>query len=391
MVTNNSVITKEQCDLIVATNPAFYRIDTVVDGVNVFIYNYRLASITDFTDALRDNSNLQAFELRGITFVEQPDGSFERFLALSKFFNYSETVGWMPEDLAAKHIRCVYDKLDGSMIHFIRLPNGKFVAKTKQVFDSDQAIAANKILEKSHALQAYLSYMYKSKTTPIFEYTAPDNHVVIPYSKQELTVIQVRLNESGAYLPVVFTPPNINRVDSRTYSLHDLTRMQKTVTGEEGWIANMDGKLVKFKTDWYFIQHRAKEGLSSNKLSLFELVMNDGFDDAISLLDPSFSELKQTLEQEASLLRHWYNHAYKEVQHAVDFWNEHFQTMSVQKGYAEAKKHMVMLFKQNQWFHVIIQVAEKKNDLDKTLREYMLKKYNKDTLVVELLNKLKEG
>lgn len=385
--------TKEQCDLIVSKNEAFYRRDYVIDGYDVVVYNYRLASISDFSFPVRTRGceTMRAFELRGLTFVKQEDGSWERFLALSKFFNYGETVGWMPEDLAAKHIRCVYDKLDGSMIHFIRLPNGKFVAKTKQVFDSDQAIAANKILEKSHALQAYLSYMYKSKTTPIFEYTAPDNHVVIPYSKQELTVIQVRLNESGAYLPVIFTPPNIGRVHTRTYSLHDLTRMQKTVSGEEGWIANMDGKLVKFKTDWYFIQHRAKEGLSSNKLSLFELVMNDSFDDAIALLDPSFTELKQTLEQEANLLRHWYNRAYKEAQHAVDFWNEHFQTINAQKGYAEAKKRMVMLFKQNQWFHVIIQVAEKKNDLDKTLCEHMLKKYNKDTLVVELLNKLKEG
>ena len=39
---------KDQCDYITTRNPAFYRRDMVVDGANVAVFNYRMASLGDF-------------------------------------------------------------------------------------------------------------------------------------------------------------------------------------------------------------------------------------------------------------------------------------------------------------------------------------------------------
>jgi len=75
--------TKEECDKIVEKCEAFYRADRVVEGVNVAIYDYRLASISDFVD-------YEAFEMRGLCFVETDTG-WERNILLQKFFNISQT------------------------------------------------------------------------------------------------------------------------------------------------------------------------------------------------------------------------------------------------------------------------------------------------------------
>jgi hypothetical protein len=73
--------TKKECDAIVERNDAFIKTDRVIEGYNVVIYDYRLASLSDF---VKD----EAFELRGLTFVENPEtGEWERNLLMNKFFN----------------------------------------------------------------------------------------------------------------------------------------------------------------------------------------------------------------------------------------------------------------------------------------------------------------
>ena len=78
------LLTKEECDLIVEKSEAFYRADREVEGCNVAIYDYRLASLSDFVDN-------KAFELRGLCFVEQENGSWQRNLLMQKFFNIGQT------------------------------------------------------------------------------------------------------------------------------------------------------------------------------------------------------------------------------------------------------------------------------------------------------------
>jgi len=75
--------TLEEVETICENTDAFFIKDTVVEGQNVKLVDYRLASISDF-------ANNNAFECRGLCFVQQDNGTWERNLLLNKFFNLSQ-------------------------------------------------------------------------------------------------------------------------------------------------------------------------------------------------------------------------------------------------------------------------------------------------------------
>jgi hypothetical protein len=113
---------------------------------------------------------------------------------------------------------------------------------------------------------------------------------------------------------------------------------------------------------------------------------SENFDDAISIMDDSFSELKETLNRKANYIRHWFNEQLIWVENGVTGYNELYKNIySFRDGYKEFKKEFIQQYKTHPWFHVIIQVAEKGKDADKVLREAILKKYNREDLVKGLL------
>ena len=62
----------------------FYESKFVIDGFNISIFNYRLVQYSDF-------KNNSAFEMRGLTYVFNSDGSlYKRYLLLHKFFNLNQ-------------------------------------------------------------------------------------------------------------------------------------------------------------------------------------------------------------------------------------------------------------------------------------------------------------
>lgn len=78
---------REDCQRIVRQSDAFYCTQTEVNGYLVEIYNYRLASFTDFEDN-------DAYELRGLTFIYNPETStWERNILMNKFFNINQVSG----------------------------------------------------------------------------------------------------------------------------------------------------------------------------------------------------------------------------------------------------------------------------------------------------------
>jgi len=69
--------TKEEYDTIVENNEAFYRIDRIVEGQEVAIYDYRLTSLSDFVDN-------EAFEIRGLCFIKNSKGEWKRNILMIK-------------------------------------------------------------------------------------------------------------------------------------------------------------------------------------------------------------------------------------------------------------------------------------------------------------------
>ena len=74
----------ESVALTIGKDAPFYESKLVVNNYSVSIFNYRLSQYSDFID----NS---AFEMRGISYVFNSDGSlFKRYLLLHKFFNLNQ-------------------------------------------------------------------------------------------------------------------------------------------------------------------------------------------------------------------------------------------------------------------------------------------------------------
>ena len=86
-VSQNAIPTYEQAvELCSGEEAPFYESKMVVDGFNVSVFNYRLAQYKDFANPIPEKPELKGYEMRGLTFVFNEDGSlFRRFLLLEKF------------------------------------------------------------------------------------------------------------------------------------------------------------------------------------------------------------------------------------------------------------------------------------------------------------------
>ena len=173
--------TRDECRSLSENSSSFYVKEIIVNGFNVEIYNYRMATYDDFL-------NNNAFELRGLTFVQDNFGNYERFLSINKFFNLNEVPEWNYDILIHKDILHVQEKLDGSLISFVRFPDGSIMAKSKMSFESIQAQMAQEIINTSPELYSFVKDMIDSRRYPLFELTSYLNQVVVPVSYTHLTL-----------------------------------------------------------------------------------------------------------------------------------------------------------------------------------------------------------
>lgn len=308
----NFMKTREECKKIVASSEAFYCTTTEVHGFKVEMYDYRLASYMDFVEH-------EAYELRGLTFVYNPvNDEWERHLALNKFFNINQTTNWMYQDVYDKKIVAVADKCDGSMITFVKLPNGTVVAKSKMSFISEQARMAQELYSKDLTLQLYIKNLLDYNCIPIFELVSPHNQIVLNYNSTELRLLQIRYNKdfeeikAGDYydtdtlfldgVKIKIT----DQLDSSYYNLDKLLYLKTIETDIEGYVGMFDdGQMFKIKTDWYLQLH----GLVTDKLRenlLIKTILDENIDDVLSQVIPG--EKRDFIIATTNKVTHKFNH-----------------------------------------------------------------------------------
>jgi T4 RnlA family RNA ligase len=279
-------------DLLALTaNEAFYFIDQKVDDVDYRIFNYRLASYTDFCAT-------NALECRGIMF-EMVNGQPVRLAARTpeKFFNYRENPFTMEVDFSKTTV--IMDKADGSLISTY-LHKGEVRLKTKASLFSEQAQAAMKVLEADDQLSYAVKHFVNRNYTVNMEYVAPDNRIVLWYDKPKLIVLSIRHNDTGEYVSaenlrdVARAEMNnlILRYWVKTFKVSEIVEKYGSVqafvdqidTHEsvEGFVVNADGRFLKLKTAWYLTRHRAKDSINSTR-RLFEAVLEEAVDDVRAL------------------------------------------------------------------------------------------------------------
>lgn len=240
-------------------------------------------TVIDYVFAGEDTFDHPArIECRGIKFA--PDGSV---LArpLHKFMNIGQTPETQPDKIDFGQPHVVMDKLDGSMIHPAIL-NGEVVFMTR-MGRTDVARKAERHL--TPIIAGVCEELLRGGWTPIFEWTAPDNRIVVRYEESDLTLLAVRGNILGEYWTHSMLTnvglPLVAHHDHRNARTADFLAYARAIQGAEGFVVRFDSGLwVKAKGDDYVLKHKAKDSILQEK-NILALVLNGGLDDVLPLLD----------------------------------------------------------------------------------------------------------
>ncbi len=292
---------REICDT--HDNFIFYESKQKIQGFDVSIFNYRLAFQSHFTNPI-EGKDIKAHEMRGLTFVFNSDGTiFNRFLLLDKFFNVDQTPCSMYSILKDYKIKNIFNKEDGSIASFIKLPNGNVVGKSKTSFESDQAIGIQKIYDEDKNIQRFVNWSLDNEIMPIFEYVSPQNRIVLSYTNTKLILLRMRDNKTGEYLDINnFSKEldGISVVESEDgHTLDDLIELSKITQDKEGWVVQFqNGKMAKIKTDWYRSLHGIFMDEINRENSLIKLIVNETIDDVLPQIDAvKREEIKELIDK----------------------------------------------------------------------------------------------
>jgi len=300
---------EEAVEMCSSESSAFYETKKEVDGFPISIFNYRLAQWKDFENPIPSKPELKGFEMRGLTFVFNKDGTlFNRYVLLEKFFNLNQVPDSMYSVVKDYKIRYVNNKEDGSIASFVKLPNGKILGKSKMGFDNDQSNGINKIYKTNPDVKSFVDWCLNNDIVPIFEYVAPHNRIVLRYSDEELILLRLRDNKTGKHIDIKEHIDKIRSIKIAPFeddhTLDDLIEKSKSEAEKEGWIVQFEGDhLVKIKTDWYVSLH----GLLTNDIYrehiIIEYILDDKIDDLLGQVPEEEVEAHERIEKIISIVK----------------------------------------------------------------------------------------
>ena len=227
-------------------------------------------------------------ECRGIMFDRDGNIMSRPF---HKFFNVNEREETRMNNVDMDRGHVVMEKMDGSMIRPILL-DGELRLATKMGL-SDVALEAEKWFweqERARERAEWLLEMMEAGITPLFEFIAPTNRIVIRYDEADLVYLGSRETVSGDYFfdyveeampPFTFVPT----YGSLEGNLEEYISRARQMEGREGDIIRFaDGHMMKMKNDWYVLIHKTKDKISTERY-IAEIIINEELDDVIPLLD----------------------------------------------------------------------------------------------------------
>lgn len=277
-------------DLIKLTkeeDSSFFYKDFELDNKKYRIFNYHLATWSMF---LKES----ALNCRGIMYdVTNELNPILKSLPPEKFFNYEE--GGVEHH--KNKIGDKMEKLDGSLISTY-IHNDTLYLKSKGSLFSEQALSAIKLIVQDNPFYTECFDIIKKGYTINFEYTSPENRIVIPYEESKLTVLSIREHSSGKSF---FATKMINKIkELGNYpnvlnnivsfeSLHNQEINQESFVDKireedkgEGYVVEFittnDSYLSKIKNRKYIALHHTKDSVNSAK-RLFETIINEASDD----------------------------------------------------------------------------------------------------------------
>jgi len=252
--------TYEQCLEIVDNNPKmyFYERKYIIDSYRLSIFGYRHSQHNNFMLPIIYNPDINALELKGISYVFNDDGSvYNHYLMLHKFWELNQYEHCTYDCFKDKKIKNITTKEDGFLITYIMLPSGDIVSQTKKGYDMLQNILANDYLAKVN-YYVFIKECLLNNIQPIFELVGEKTYV--KYTKSNLILTKLRCNKTGKYLDIKdYDTKDISVVQEYNYTLDELLELKITSTDIEGWVVHFeDDTLLKVKTDWWINEKKKK-------------------------------------------------------------------------------------------------------------------------------------
>jgi RNA ligase len=321
---------------------SFYESKMVVDGFNVSVFNYRLAQYRDFVTPIEGRPELKGYEMRGLTFVFNQDGTlYNRYILLEKFFNLNQVPESMYSIVKNYKIKYVNNKEDGSIASFIKLPNGKVVGKSKMGFDNDQANGINRIYKINPDIKSFVDWCLDNDIVPIFEYVAPHNRIVLRYATEELILLRMRDNKTGDHIDIKDHFDKLGSIKIAPFEddfadLDGLIDAVATQVDKEGCIVTAEdenGKtfFFKLKTPWYMALH----GLLTNDIYrehiLIDYILDDKIDDILGQIPEEEFESHERINKIIKIVKDQIN---KKVDELEDSYLVFINMNSNKKEYA---------------------------------------------------------
>lgn len=309
---NNQLRLYEHLIALTKSNEAFYYQDFNLDSKTYRIFNYRLASYSDFLLP-------GALQCRGTTFEVQDNQPIcLAVLPMDKFFNLNENP--LVIDLDLSKVQAIEDKADGSLMSTY-IHNNVLRLKSKGSLFSEQALAAMDWLAENPLLLNPLHYWTTKGWTINLEWCSPVHRIVIGYSEPHLKVLNARNTiEFNQYMPHAslvgyFGEDNV----IKRYPFTDPVQFINSIPSMqdvEGFVVWLPDMCVKVKTDWYKSLHHAKDSVN-NPRRLFEAILDEGIDDLRSLFyhDPVAMQLIDSMQLKVD---HIYNSMVNNVERYYD-------------------------------------------------------------------------
>jgi ribosomal protein L7/L12 len=283
-------------DYIVILPSSFDAKDEEIRNRAYFLWEQAGCPITDSADFwVKAERDIKRFafirrNFRGVTFDLATEEMIS--LPLHKFFNVNQ----IPEtqyDVIKQHDAVIYEKMDGTMIHFF-LHNGKLEASTCR--SSWHPLAHEALaLSKKNKIDGMIIDTINNGWTPVFEFVAPHNQIVVQYKEPRLVYLISRERKSGDY--------HFNE------SFPDKTGQLKFKFGEvfnnldhtefEGYVCHLPHMVVKVKTQWYMDRHRAVDALMRPAYKLYKIVFDGVMDDLIAIATEPYKPALRRIYEEA--------------------------------------------------------------------------------------------
>jgi RNA ligase len=239
-------------------------------------------------------------EFRGIIF----DGKTGEVVSrpFHKYFNINqkeETQYHLIKDMKAT----VYEKVDGSMIHFFMEPCSnarwmwRIVGSTRMSYETPQAQAATLMAWNNKEVWGLISDNIKNGYTPMFEFVGPENQIVVAYPKRRLVYLHSRHLETGKYWFDERFPDKATRYEIDFGDIFNHIDKEEF----EGYVCQLEnGMWVKVKGKWYQDRHRAVDDLMRPAYKMYEKALNNELDDVYACAPDRYKPILQDIMEEAA-------------------------------------------------------------------------------------------